>query len=360
MNKEQLPKEFCIRITNREEGADLIEKLEQLYNLQTNLSGSSLDYYYGIQNDQIRRYGESFGTEYTYSQFQELITSPKELTELPERWCINLNVSKEDKYWFIEQNKKVGGRLGFNMMCDYYIMTNEFRYENISTDKPNYPELTILQLKQYFNKMEEKQEKWVECVDNDNYTKNLTIGKKYKIEGKSYEYYYITNDSGIKSAGGYLKRRFKEINNMEKEEINNMEKEEIIRYSLKNKKYQKAVAELINSVCTYKDGQQLCLLTNSGSIEILKEAGILDLWFEPVYKSKETILQIGSPSKKVTISKGKIEVEGYKVSVHSLHSIIKAHKTEVGSWTVKDIKFQIGCSWFELNEIQKVIDAYNL
>ena len=347
MNKKQLPENFCIKVIDREEGADLIEKLEQLYNLQTNWSGSSLDYYYGIQNDQIRRYGESFGTEYTYSEFQELITSPKELTELPEKWFINWNISEEDKDWFKAKYVELHNYCPMLEYAKYYIMSNNFKWVYSDNFKPDYPELTILQLKQYFNKMEKKQEKWVECVDNDKNAKNLTIGKKYKIEGESYEYYYITNNSGIKSAGGYLKRRFKEIN---------MEKEGIIGY--------KAPYNMFNGDVK-KDHLFIKVPGDSGyypeehsTLYKNLPREIVEKW-EPVYKTKETILQIGSPSKKVSISKGKIEVEGSRISIYSLNQITSSNKAQVGSWTVKDIRFQIGCSWFELNEIQKVIDAYN-
>ena len=351
MNKEQLPKGFGI-ISDGNNSKEIVNKLIELgYRDDIRMNGDAdKDSVYHIENGSIKCAKTYSGKTYSYSEFQELIISPKELTELPERWYINSNVSKEDKYWFIEQNKKVGGRLGFDM-CDYYIMTNEFRYENISTDKPNYPELTINQLKQYFKNMEEKQEKWVECVDNES-TKTLTIGKRYKIEDENSEYYYITNDLGVRSTGGYYKRRFKEINNMEKEIIGY----KCLGYKCPQDLFGKEVKKGTLYKARFNNNYYVPEgYSNTNNITMPKE--IVETW-EPVYKTKETILQIGSPSKKVTISKGKIEVEGYKVSVHSLHSIIAAHKTEVGSWTVKDIKFQIGCSWFELNEIQKVVDAY--
>jgi len=48
---------------------------------------------------------------------------------------------------------------------------------------------------------------WVRCIDNNSFSKNLTVGKKYLIKKENTDYFYIVNDLGVMS-GGYFKSRF--------------------------------------------------------------------------------------------------------------------------------------------------------
>jgi len=363
MTKEQLPKEFSIKTNNSKEATHIIYILADLgySDIYQHRDAKMNSYnnrikYWGIRYCQdfifaIRVEDESWGKVYTYSEFLNLI-SRKELTELPEKWLIK--VTEENKEWLKKKIRTIPGERANSLSFDYYVIEGNFkqvfnRYMqgDPNLQRQNYPELTIEQLKQYFNKMKEKQEKWVECIRKD-YGQYLTIGKKYKVEEDDYTYYYIKDDFGLK--GGFLIEKFKEVNSVEKEETN--------YYKLIND----YPGRKIGDTCTYNPKEWLeNFRWDSDNAIIPKDfqPDVTPKWFEPVYKSKEIILQIGNPSKKVKISKGKIEVEGYQVSIYSLHEIIKPLHEKVGAWSVKDIKFQIGCSWFNLSEIQQVINKYN-
>jgi len=76
--------------------------------------------------------------------------------------------------------------------------------------------------------------------------------------------------------------------------LNMKEEKEIIEYKLKEncKKYENAVFKILNVNC-FNSIHQGCDLSVEWSITKIKEAGVLDLWFEPVYKQEEPEYKIG-------------------------------------------------------------------
>jgi hypothetical protein len=74
---------------------------------------------------------------------------------------------------------------------------------------------------------------------------------------------------------------------LKKEET--MKKEIIVGYKLIKRKYKDAVLKILDRI----NFTQTPELTQDWSINKIKEAGVLDLWFEPVYKKVEKVIKMG-------------------------------------------------------------------
>ena len=72
----------------------------------------------------------------------------------------------------------------------------------------------------------------------------------------------------------------------------------------------------------------------------LIRAGVLDLWFEPVYEEKPTSYVL-SNGQKVFINNGYVVVNGTKVSKAFLKSLLPV--SSLCGWEVKNVRMDIGC-----------------
>jgi hypothetical protein len=83
-----------------------------------------------------------------------------------------------------------------------------------------------------------------------------------------------------------------------------MEKK-ILGYKLIKPEYEQAAIK-ITEFCvggTYSFYEYMCIAGNAGYAELLRKAGVLDLWFKPVYESQTTIIKMHSSNK------GEFEIE---------------------------------------------------
>lgn len=82
-----------------------------------------------------------------------------------------------------------------------------------------------------------------------------------------------------------------------------MENKKIIGYKLTKPEYEEAALKLSSEACTQKEIKNLKVSTHNLTIPKLKEAGVLDLWFEPVYEEEKKIIKMHSSNK------GEFEIE---------------------------------------------------
>lgn len=77
----------------------------------------------------------------------------------------------------------------------------------------------------------------------------------------------------------------------------------LVGYKLAKPEYVEVMAEIVKSELVFsKDIFLIFTFTleqNSGAIHLLEKAGVLDLWFEPVYEEKEQIVEMGPFSLRV-------------------------------------------------------------
>jgi hypothetical protein len=86
---------------------------------------------------------------------------------------------------------------------------------------------------------------------------------------------------------------------------------------------------------------------------------IVETW-EPVYEEKEELV-VGRPEVCVTISKGRIEAKGIKVSpfgIQVIHSEMNSRK-DLLPWPVSYSTVAIGCSLFSKEDINKIWETYS-
>jgi hypothetical protein len=103
----------------------------------------------------------------------------------------------------------------------------------------------------------------------------------YKINDSTYSSSSTKTDPGI--YGNTCKIiQFNQI------KFNDMDKE-IIRYKLKEdcKQYKQAIEKLVHTTCSASEIENLNTKINTLSITNLQKAGVLELWFEPIYKQEE-------------------------------------------------------------------------
>lgn len=123
---------------------------------------------------------------------------------------------------------------------------------------------------------------------------------------EGYNYYLVDKTNSGLGNKPYDSNKYTTINF---ENIDFMEKK-IIGYKLIKPEYEKAASKIIEphvSICfdkttEYKIKKYISLIGFDTTIKELKNAGVLDLWFEPVYfeEFKEETLSMGSFSLKVT------------------------------------------------------------
>jgi len=134
-----------------------------------------------------------------------------------------------------------------------------------------------------FNTTQERREVYKFLVDNRGYNPSY-LQNDYEIivcnktEGNSH---YFSLESAKKQFPSYPVLTFKEF----KQKYLNMEEKKIIGYKLTKPEYKEAVIK----ICNYSvfDFKRFEIEVSEGAVEHLQKAGVLDLWFEPVYEEEK-------------------------------------------------------------------------
>ncbi len=191
---------------------------------------------------------------------------------------------------------------------------------------------------------------------------------------KSYFHYpkddYAHSELNIKE--GYTEITFEQFKQY------NMEKQ-IIGYKLIKPEYESIASSIgirgnkksfITSV-DYKETGLLPVEGYSKTINNLKEAGVLDPWFEPVYEEeKPRLLNLGSRNVEIILGKENvIEVRGHLISIQEIKNILNIFNSEgkIGPWSVnldRNIQcIRVGCreenNLFSLTELELVVFNHN-
>jgi len=203
-----------------------------------------------------------------------------------------------------------------------------------------------------------------------------TEGKIYKSEQED----CITDEDGIIQHYWNIPLINRHFRKLSKEEIlNHFNMKKIIGYKLKEdcKQFEKAAGSIafpdnINKTFLNLDG--CCFKSNSIVQEILKEVGVLDLWFEPVYEQqKETItLRSGWTSDsnfEIEVSKDGIYYapDDVFLNVADLRKIVepvrvskKKGNSSAGEYTFKPSHIDSGCKkGVPVEDWIKVLNAYD-
>jgi hypothetical protein len=197
--------------------------------------------------------------------------------------------------------------------------------------------------------------------------------------GIKYMYYGYDGSNSDKGTDAHnLKEKFKnnavELELEEfirlKNQIVETNSKAIVAYKLKDecKHLEKAAAK----ICEYVTGKLSVLPVLDGNFNVnshdcysLRDAGVLDLWFNPIYKSQSKVLVLGSNNDvEVFVSKNEIKADGKIVSVQFLEELLNlmttANLSNNPGWSpIRFPKVRIGCSEFAAWEIKRILDTFN-
>lgn len=132
-----------------------------------------------------------------------------------------------------------------------------------------------------------------------------------------------------------------------KETMKEESKKEIIGYNIKEefKDKERKIAETLDTQIGKIPGAGYWL-PNCGSVyNNAIDMGVLDLWFEPVYKEEEVKLTLGTPAKEVVVKKDSVYCEGYVFLLENIEKILPMF-TEIDAIPIGVCvkKVWIGCS----------------
>lgn len=99
----------------------------------------------------------------------------------------------------------------------------------------------------------------------------------------------------------------------------------------------------------------------------LRDASVLDLWFDPVFEKiapKVVKLTLGDKGQELTISnKGSITSNNTTINIDQLKTLQNVMygkiSNKVGEWEIEFPQVKLGCTIFTLVELDKVIEEYN-
>lgn len=160
--------------------------------------------------------------------------------------------------------------------------------------------------------------------------------------------------------------------------MENKEKK-IIGYKLVKKEYLEAVKVMVSDSWTWNYAEENILKSGwhfaapdregEGIASIFRKAGVLDLWFEPVYEIeyKEVKVSVGSPAKEILVtSKGQISVKDVNYSFSMDELIMLKNKFRiVANVALLDVfvkNLWVGCSAgtsITEQDIDLIIETYN-
>jgi hypothetical protein len=281
MNINKLPKYFAIKWSDNPLWKDYIKWLNKTYN--TNLNGSYSACFYGYD-----------GFKVVYESRLLFFKNP--VTELTlEQWD-NI-VNKKD---------------GFKLPEKWYIKRDEENYSIIN---------------RWFNN-----HVILDNADWSGHTGNMNYPRIYN---------QVPNLGGLKLLQeGYTEITFEQFKQYVLKE-NNMNKE-IIGYKLVKPKYTTATRRIINCDPKY-DHFGINTLNGEGDIKLLKQAGVLDLWFEPVYKEDKTLPKINGYEGKLETNFVVYGCAKFNIKyIEELHGLIARNTILGGNKNFVSIKLDSG------------------
>lgn len=140
---------------------------------------------------------------------------------------------------------------------------------------------------------------------------------------------------------------------------NKIMKKEIIGYKFTKPEYKEAVEKILK-VEKLRFCGEYHFMVNSDYHKILKEAGVIDIWFEAVYKKEDkfhTINHGNGDSFQVKIVKDGFELEGFFVGRDNiLHIVNKCNPSAGLPWNCRYDSVTIGCKKnIPISELEKLI-----
>jgi hypothetical protein len=304
------------------------------------------------------KYGNvSHSYAFNHEKINEQMKKIKEFV-LPEKWSIERTKENSEviNEWFNKNTSK-----GYSYTAEAgFVSYPEGNSFNISFIPIGHTEITFEQFGQYVLKTKnmELTDNFAVIVENNNSEKIIDFlkDKGYTDEyvnggGRNGGHYYISKGetkirySNILTEPISKKYTLNELKQTDK----NMEKK-IIGYKLIKPEYTKALEGLLD--CVWSKNEDL--LRYKPNIDKLREAKVLDIWFEPVYAEKSEMMELAYDGGTVWL-----KIEKDKISVDSWSAVFDKKELENIKSKVVAIppiatKQVLGDSWYINYEIDKI------
>ncbi len=180
-------------------------------------------------------------------------------------------------------------------------------------------------------------EKWCILRNKDNHVIiNNYLNRLSGFNGAFDNRYYIYLESSIPSKygapscipEGYTEITFEQFKKyvLKENDMTTKVEKKLIGYKLIKPEYAQ-IAKYISGLSNPSGHQVLELGHWNMSISAWKKAGVLDLWFEPVYEEdfKPKTFEIGSEKLPVTINKGSLDIDGIKFVISDINKIVEEY-----------------------------------
>lgn len=198
-----------------------------------------------------------------------------------------------------------------------------------------------------------------DTVEFNRRTHIVTRLGKEEPDGGVKIYYNIDNDKEDWGYSSYYTLVSKAKQNMK----------EVIGYNIKSE-YQSEVEIIAKTLSTHSRnvtlgaGQQVWMPAE-GVADKAKKLGVLDLWFEPVYKSSEVVVSL-SKSRIATITSKTIctitlaDVSKFLVHSDAISRVLTSLNglASIAGYKPKFKEFELGCQTFTINDLQAVDKAF--
>lgn len=205
-----------------------------------------------------------------------------------------------------------------------------------------------------FIENEEQWNKIYEIIDGRYITTDYKGAHCYKLSNGTYSSSSTKYDSGAYNATTII--QFNQIIDF----METKEERELLGYNLKEefKKFKSTVLSICNLENLDGRHEGIDIYADGTKIEVLKEAGVLDLWFEPVYKPIVPDITINGYKGEffdnyVKFGCAKIDRSLFYV----LNDDIKRIIPEEGYKSITSVT--IGKGTFTANEIEEIAEYYN-
>jgi hypothetical protein len=260
---------------------------------------------------------------------------------------------------------------GTNNIFPYYGWGGDYEMAkcfhcSISNFKNPVTELTLEQWDNIVNKKDDfvLPEKWVIKVTNQNRTllnNYRTIIMNFSKIPLPSDYSYMVNcGGGNDNTYGFTEITFEQFKKYVLKQDN---MKEIIGYKLVKPEYKEAILQIMKAR-NWSNFPMLDSYESSGSIKTLKEAGVLDLWFEPVYAEEKKLPKINGFEARWEnnqIIYGSNCAKFIPKFFIDLIKINDEHKVLGGNRTIKSIKLDSGVEITieQIKQIQEYVESKN-
>ena len=322
MNK--LPKYWAVQLT--EENQELFRKTVIPYMLnvyEEYWRGDGIGYFYGYDGNRLYKGTnyckniEAFKNSPTILSLSEFIELSKEVEEfvLPEKWAVKrdmdtYNILNEwcNSHPGVQGTNSSKGYVHSHNYGYYWVgYQNGYYYANSNLKHPDHTEITFDQFKQYVLKTKEEVIQYTldELVDNHSVVVyidskkdwgKLEATKKFKMTSEYWGKCCYSLSKGIHSSSSNSKNSgsFKNVKIITVKDIKFNDKameKQIIGYKLKKdcQQYKEAAIKITNNSSLFQYTREFHGYDFSTESQVkidLEKAGVLTLWFEPVYKEE--------------------------------------------------------------------------